>query len=310
MRNQVTVAIPVYNGEKYLPEALQSITNQTHKVDQILICDNHSTDNTIPIIEKFISEHPGHTFHLHQNEKNIGPEHNFNKCMELCDTKFLIILGADDRLKPEAVRKQLELFEEMPELALIGGHYEPIDGEGKSISKPAKKETVIFKKGDILEFMRTTGFYMQHSTIMFNMDCTRKVGFYDTRYIASDERLNVTHLLKYPIAQIGEALVDSRFHKGQATQDERSRFDDKIMHFKANMAMAKYESTPERIAETEKLLKKWVADQCVAIGRSVWKNQGNPSVAIKYWKYGIKHNPYIVFKYRFWKSIGYSLLNR
>jgi len=310
MKNTITIAIPVYNGEKYISEALMSIVDQTRKVDQILICDNHSTDNTINIIERFIKEHLKMNIRLHQNGVNIGVDPNFNKCMELCDTQFLLILGSDDRLKTDAIEKQIKLFEKVPDLALVGGLYESIDNEGKTTGIPEKKDTIIFNKGEILEFMRHTGFYMQHSTITFNMKCTRRVGFYDTRYIANDERLNVTHLLKYPIAQMGEILAEARFHDEQATNDEIARYRDKILHFKANLDMAKLESSPERILDTKNAVKKWIGNQCIAVGRKNWKNHNKKGVAIKYWLFGIKQNPSIIFKSHFWKIIAVSLLNR
>ena len=308
MKDKVTVAVPVSNGEKYIDEALQSITNQTYKVDEILICDNKSTDSTIEIIERFIENHPETNIRLHKNEINIGADPNFNKCMELCDTKFLVILGSDDRLKPEAIEKQLRLFNKMPELGLIGGLFQAIDREGKTKSKIQKKETIIFRRGDILEFAKQTVFYMQHSTVMFNMECTRKVGFFDTRYIANDERLYVTHLLKYPIAQIGEVLAEARFHAGQETRDENARFKDKILHFKMNLGMAELESSPERILETKKILKKWVAGQCSLIGRRVTRGQHKPFIGLRYWLHGIRIYPASVFNKFFLQNIYHTFI--
>lgn len=310
MKNTVTIAIPIYNGEKYIYEALQSIINQTIKVDKILISDNQSTDKTVNIVEAFIDEHPELSIQLHQNEVNIGCDPNFNKCIELCSTDFLVLLGSDDRLKPESVEKHLKLFKDRPDIAMAGGLFDAIDHEGNHFRKADKKPTIIFDKGDILEFMKQTGFYMQHSTIMYNMKFTRTVGYFDPNYIAPDERYSVEHLIKYPIAQIREAIADVRFHSSQVTSYEFTKFNEKVLHFEANLKMAYFESTPERKKLLNKLLKVWISKQCITIGRRVWKNNNKKSVAFKYWLFGIKHNPSIVFNYQFIKTVANSLLNR
>ena len=309
MRKTVTIAIPIYNGEKYISEALYSILNQTLKVDKILISDNQSTDNTFKIVNAFIEKHPEVNIQLHQNEVNIGCDPNFNKCIELCATDFLVLLGSDDRLKPDSVEKYLKLFEERPDIALIGGLFDSIDHNGKIFKTANKKSTIIFQRGDILEFMKQTGFYMQHSTIMYNMKYTRTIGYFDENYIAPDERFSVEHLIKYPIAQIGEAVADVRFHPTQVTSYERIRFDEKILHFKANLKMSELESTIERKKELNKLLRIWISKQCVSIGRNIWiKN--SKKMALKYWLFGIKHNPLIIFNHQFFKIIINSLLYR
>jgi glycosyltransferase involved in cell wall biosynthesis len=307
MNTKVTVGIPVFNGEKYLPEALKSVADQTHHVDCLLICDNNSTDNTIKIVEKFILDNPKLTVELHRNKVNIGADDNFNKCMELCSTKFLVLLGADDRLKPYAVEKQLELFKKMPQLGLVGGLFQAIDHEGNFRSDLKEQETIIFEKGDVLEFAKQTKFYIQHSTVMFNMECTRKVGFFDTRYIANDERLYVSHLLEFPIAQLGTVLADARFHKGQATFDENSRFKEKILHFKSNLEMANFESTPERVLATKKILKKWIVAQCSTIAGGIIRDGKNRKTAFNYWLYGIKQDPACLITTPYLRNIFFAL---
>ena len=296
MKKKVTVAIPVFNGGKYILEALQSIAKQTIKIDEVLISDNYSTDSTVDIINQFSKKHPELNIQLHRNSETVDVADNFNKCIELCTGDFLILLGADDRLKPDTVKKHLSVFKKMPELALVGGLFDTINKEGRTINIPPKNETIIFEKGDILSYMIRTGFYMQHATIMYNMKCTRNVGYYKSGTVAPDERFNVEHLLKYPIAQIREGIIESRIHDDQVTNFERLRFKEKTFHFQDNLDMAKYESTPKRRKKLKKLLKKWVASQSIGISRLVWKNYGEKKMGIKYWIYGLKTSPNYYFE--------------
>jgi glycosyltransferase involved in cell wall biosynthesis len=290
MMAHVTVAIPVYNGEDYISEALQSILAQTRKVDQIIICDNHSTDNTVKVAENFLAQFKEVNTQIIINEKNIGGFRNFNKCMELCTTDYLLLLGADDRLKPYTIEKQLKMFKDYPDLALIGGRTDHINEDGKIIKKAKKVNTDIFNKGQVLEFISKTSLYMKHSTILLNTNYTKQVGLWDLK-VGCDERYSARVLKDYPIAQIGESLADERIHLDQGTKSENKRFNDKILHFEENLKVADLESSPERKRKAQKLLENWIASQCIYISRSFKKDFGDKQIALKYWLYGLKRNP-------------------
>src|SRR5512139_3417667 len=80
---KTSVALCTYNGERYLLEQLESIAGQTVPVDEIVICDDHSTDRTPDIIRNFAatSTLPVRAYF---NEKNLGSDKNFEKAIELC----------------------------------------------------------------------------------------------------------------------------------------------------------------------------------------------------------------------------------
>ena len=90
----IGVAIASFNGEKYISEQIQSIINQTTKVDKIVINDDKSTDKTVPIIKKLIKK--GYPIVLHQNEENLGYSKNFLDCIKKCDTDYIFICDQDD----------------------------------------------------------------------------------------------------------------------------------------------------------------------------------------------------------------------
>ena len=73
---RVCIGVPVYNGEKFLASALQSILDQTFKDFEVVILDNASTDNTEAISKDFVSRDS--RFKYVKNEKNIGAPQNFN----------------------------------------------------------------------------------------------------------------------------------------------------------------------------------------------------------------------------------------
>jgi len=83
----VSVCIPVYNGSAYIAESIESVLGQTYKDLCIIILDNCSTDGTADIIRKFKDSRIRYI----RNEKNIGLVKNHNRCIELCETKYLNI---------------------------------------------------------------------------------------------------------------------------------------------------------------------------------------------------------------------------
>jgi len=78
----VSVCMPVYNAEKTISYAIESILNSTYKNIEIIIFDNNSTDKTVDIIKKYMLYHSrGNIIKLKINNKNLGPVNNLNLCI-------------------------------------------------------------------------------------------------------------------------------------------------------------------------------------------------------------------------------------
>ena len=76
----ISVALCTYNGEAFLREQIQSIFDQSRKVDEIIVCDDRSNDDTIKIIKEFDFKYAG-IIQLHINQKNLGSKYNFEKAI-------------------------------------------------------------------------------------------------------------------------------------------------------------------------------------------------------------------------------------
>lgn len=90
-----SVALCTYNGEKYLREQLDSIINQTVPVDEIVVCDDGSTDTTLAILEEYRMKHPG-IFKIHINNQNLGYVKNFEQAINLCKGDIILLSDQDD----------------------------------------------------------------------------------------------------------------------------------------------------------------------------------------------------------------------
>jgi glycosyltransferase involved in cell wall biosynthesis len=98
LKAKIITAIPVYNGEKFVVQTLESIARQTLRPDRIVVLDNCSTDQTEALVKNFA----GIQCEFIRNPSNLGLFQNFNRCLEFApETEFLHILHADDTIKPE-----------------------------------------------------------------------------------------------------------------------------------------------------------------------------------------------------------------
>jgi glycosyltransferase involved in cell wall biosynthesis len=91
-----------YNGEAYLGDQLVSIANQTYRPDELVICDDGSTDNTVQILEEFSNSTPL-PVKVYRNEQRLGPTKNFDKAISLCTGELIFLSDQDDVWMPQKV---------------------------------------------------------------------------------------------------------------------------------------------------------------------------------------------------------------
>lgn len=213
----ITVAIPAYNGSLFIEDAVKSVFNQSLGVDEIIIVDDCSSDITVEKTKEIIENNPNRNIRLVVNKKNIGYQANWNKCIELCKSRYLVILHQDDMLKCESCRKLLGFLTEHPELALAGGGEEMCDVSGMPLRQnQSVKPDNVYDKGRIYEFITETSSYIPCSSVMFDIEKIRHLGGFETGVSATDELYWPKVLTMYPIAILGDTLILRRCHTNQA----------------------------------------------------------------------------------------------
>ncbi len=100
----ISVAMAAYNAAVYLPAQLDSIARQTLLPTELVVCDNASTDDTIPVLEAFAHRAP-FPVHIHRNLSNLGVLNNFKRAFSLCSNPFIAYCDADDVWAPEKLAK-------------------------------------------------------------------------------------------------------------------------------------------------------------------------------------------------------------
>ena len=118
---KTSVALCTYNGEKYLREQLDSILNQTVSVDEIVICDDKSSDGTHDIINQYCIEYPN-LIKFHINEVNLRSVKNFEKAISLCHNEIIFLSDQDDIWVKEKVEEYIIYFEQNAHINVLASN--------------------------------------------------------------------------------------------------------------------------------------------------------------------------------------------
>lgn len=113
---KISVVMPVYNAERYLTEAIESILNQTESDFELLIIDDGSTDHTLQIIEDYQNDN---RVVLLRNATNIGVSATLNRGLREAKGKYIARMDADDIALPDRFKKQVAFLEEHRDIVLI-----------------------------------------------------------------------------------------------------------------------------------------------------------------------------------------------
>ena len=128
----ISVAMTSYNGEKYIEEQIESILNQTVKIDEIIIVDDGSIDGTVDLIKKY-------DVTLVQNEKNIGYKENFKKAMSLCHGDIIFLCDQDDIWLNDKVEIMSNILMNNANIQVLSSSFTYIDVQDNLISIVLKK---------------------------------------------------------------------------------------------------------------------------------------------------------------------------
>lgn len=131
---RVSVAMCTYNGATFLETQLNSILNQTHHPQELVICDDGSTDNSRQIIEKFAETAP-FAVRLHHNSPSLRVTKNFEKAIGLCHGDIVFLCDQDDVWQSEKIAQTLVVFEQNPNAQVVYSNAELINENGAGLGK-------------------------------------------------------------------------------------------------------------------------------------------------------------------------------
>jgi glycosyltransferase involved in cell wall biosynthesis len=120
--------MPVYNAQRYLREAVESLLAQTMGDFEIVLCDNASSDGTADVCREFERRDPRVKYH--RNGTNLGVAANFNRAFELCSGEYFKWAAYDDLHAPTYLERCLPVLEREPAVAVVHSLTRSIDEHG------------------------------------------------------------------------------------------------------------------------------------------------------------------------------------
>jgi glycosyltransferase involved in cell wall biosynthesis len=125
---RVSIGMPVFNGEKYLRESIESIIDQTYQNFELIISDNASTDRTQEICLEYSRK--DNRISYYRNDKNLGGPKNYNRVFELSSAEYFKWAAYDDVLAPEFLRKCVNVLDSDPSIVVCHCKTGRIDQNG------------------------------------------------------------------------------------------------------------------------------------------------------------------------------------
>lgn len=128
----ISVALCTYNGELYISEQIQSILKQTLLPDEIIICDDGSTDSTLELLGK-VSALSAIPIYIYKNEHNLGSTKNFEKAINLCKGDIIFLADQDDLWYENKIKIFKEFFINHPNVLAAFSNGDMIDARGNNL---------------------------------------------------------------------------------------------------------------------------------------------------------------------------------
>ncbi|MDD5543494.1 MAG: glycosyltransferase [Acidobacteriia bacterium] len=219
---KVSVAIPTYNGEAFLSEAIQSVLSQDYRDFELLLVDDRSGDKTLDIIKSFSDSRIRFT----RNEDHLGLPGNWNRCVQLAQGEYLCIFHQDDVMLPENLSKKVACLMADPELGFVHS------GAGLLVDSSAPAAPVDWIEKSFEDFQSDGYEYFLKLLFHGNIVCAPTVvarrklllelgGFDEELSFTSDYEMWMKVCVKHPVAFISSPLVRYRWHGKNASHDFR-----------------------------------------------------------------------------------------
>ncbi len=210
----VSCVIPVYNGERFLAESLQSVMAQSHPVDEIIVVDDGSTDGTREVAGRF----GGRVTYVYQ--ANAGPASARNRGIASASAEFIALLDADDLWRTDKTTIQLARFQAQPSLVACTARMENF------WSTEVEHELAQLQDGRLTEIQPNLG-----SSFMARRSLFEKIGLLDATLKHRDIQELIVRATDSGLAieALADVLVRRRIHDANISRHRSDAGDLELL---------------------------------------------------------------------------------
>jgi len=216
----VSVSMSSYNYQRYLPEAIEAILNQTCRDIELVIVDDASKDNSVEIIRSYQKKDSRIRTIFHK--KNEGIAKTFNDGIDASSGKFVAKMSSDDVWAEDKIEKQLEVLNKNENL-IVYSDCTIIDAEGNPICRPGGKKQKLKKRkkngkifGELLE-----GNFICGASLIFKKENAGDIRYDEQFKFVNDYKFVLELARKYEFYCVPQPLVKYRVHGNNITLKDK-----------------------------------------------------------------------------------------
>lgn len=218
----ISIVLPVYNGQKYIKQAIESIINQTYKDWELIIINDCSTDNTVKIIEEYTMKEKRIKFF--SNEKNLGLPSSLNEGFRRAKGNYFTWTSDDNIFLPEALEKMVSYLMNNTQTGLVYADMEYIDSDGRVIGEQRTNPKDIFLNNCV------------GACFLYTADVASKIGEYNCNSeLVEDYEYWLRIRSCYEIDRIEDILYRYRKHKLSLTETKRTKIEEQLYILRKKM---------------------------------------------------------------------------
>ena len=207
MEELISIVLPVYNGEKYLRESIDSVLAQTYKNWELLIVDDCSTDSSAAIAKEYASK--DRRIYYYRNENNLRLPRNLNKGFRLAKGDYLTWTSDDNKFKPTALEKMYDALKNNQNAQFVFASCRVINSEGEAIE---------YIMVDDKRKKQIVGHNVVGACFMYTRKAYEEVGEYNPDFtLVEDYDYWQRIYAKFNAVAISDILYEYRWHDGALT---------------------------------------------------------------------------------------------
>lgn len=220
MKPNISIIMPVLNGEKYISEAIESILAQTYKDYELIVVDDGCTDRTYELVEGFSKRMNAKCIH-HQGNQGIA--RSVNDGIRAVAGNFIAFLDHDDVWFPDFLETQVAHLNAHPDVGMVHADFQTIDDVGNvleaSVATCRKRARPC---GYVFSALFLDSFVVGNS-VLIRKECLDRVGGFDESLRWGDYHLWMRIARQYKVDYTDRVLTQYRQHAAQQTRDASVR---------------------------------------------------------------------------------------
>ena len=131
---RVSVALATYNGERFIDELFESLVTQERRPDELVVCDDRSSDGTVAKVQAFAARAP-FPVRLEVNERNLGPTKNFELAISRCEGEFIAMCDQDDIWYPNKLERSVGALTRNEDVGYVFSDADMMDDQGHPLDR-------------------------------------------------------------------------------------------------------------------------------------------------------------------------------